>query len=71
MAGLLDDPGTSVSDLSRRLDLAKSTVSYHLDRLREAGAVERQEEGGSVRYRVPEPVRGRLDRVADGVASAG
>lgn len=65
---LLDDRAASPTELAARLGVTKSTVAYHLDRLREAGAVERRADGGAVTYRVPETVRSRLDRVGAGSA---
>lgn len=56
VAHLLEDGPTQPRALASELDLAESTVSYHVDRLTEAGLVERvTTPGGPVRLRVVDP----------------
>ena len=46
--------GCSAGSISDRLPLAKSTVSVHLGKLKEAGLVLSEDDGTSVRYRMSE-----------------
>lgn len=46
--------GCSAGTISDRLPLAKSTVSVHLAKLKEAGFVNSQDDGTSVRYQMSE-----------------
>ncbi len=39
--GVLAHPEANTAELARRLDIERSTVSYHLNRLRERGLIER------------------------------
>lgn len=57
---LLDDPGAPQATLSKKLGLAKSTVSYHIARLESAGLLLVEPHG--VRLREPERVRNLLLR---------
>ncbi len=50
----------SVSELAESLDRAASTVSYHLQRLQEAGLVERERDGGATVTRLDPFVRAEL-----------
>lgn len=50
----------SVSELAESLDRAASTVSYHLQRLQDAGLVEREREGGATVTRLDPFVRAEL-----------
>jgi predicted transcriptional regulator len=57
LAHLITDGPLSTTELSDRLDKAKSTVSWHLSNLDEAGLVTREREGRSVVYAVGDPDR--------------
>lgn len=57
---LLRDDELAAGDLSDRLDCARSTASFHLDRLVESGVIDRRRDGRHIRYRVRDDVRGRL-----------
>lgn len=52
---LLDHPGSTHKELQARLDVAGSTLSFHLQRLVEAGVLVREPEGTANRYRLVEP----------------
>lgn len=56
---LVDEPAT-VTDLSRRFQLAQPTVSNHVRLLRDAGLLEAQKDGARVVYRAPRPHLGRM-----------
>lgn len=51
---LLEHGASQLTDISDRLDLAPSTVSFHLDKLMDASLAERPERG---RYRIVDPDR--------------
>lgn len=67
-AGVVDslarDGEATVSDLAARLDRSAATVSYHLDRLDEAGVVERERDGQAVLNRLTPEVRTLVASVA-------
>jgi predicted transcriptional regulator len=52
---LLHRPGLSQADLSRRLEVAAPTISWHMTRLRAAGFVEAERRGRTLAYtlRIP------------------
>lgn len=58
---LSDRDPASVSELAAVLDRAPSTVSYHLQRLANAGLVERERDGSSVRTSLADEIQERLD----------
>lgn len=82
-AALHDEPTRSVADavarfepvsvtgLAEELDRAPSTVSHHLDRLDEAGLLERERDGGRMLLRLHPDSRNRFDGVASDVAGSG
>lgn len=53
---LLTEGPTPQGELAEALDVAASTASYHLDKLREAGVVDRERQGRSVLYSLENPV---------------
>jgi predicted transcriptional regulator len=57
LAHLLADGPLSTTELSDRLEKAKSTVSWHLSNLSEADLVTKERDGRSVVYDVSEPDR--------------
>ena len=57
LAHLLTDGPLSTTDLSDRLDKAKSTVSWHLSNLAEADLVTKERDGRAVVYEVSDPDR--------------
>jgi predicted transcriptional regulator len=57
LAHLLTDGPLSTTELSGRLDKAKSTVSWHLSKLAEADLVTKEREGRRVVYGVSDPDR--------------
>lgn len=57
LAHLLADGPLSTTDLSDRLGKAKSTVSWHLSNLLDAGLVAKERDGQRVLYRVTDPDR--------------
>jgi predicted transcriptional regulator len=59
LAHLLSDGPLSTTELSDRLGKAKSTVSWHLSNLSEAGLVTNEREGRRVVYAVSDPERVR------------
>lgn len=61
LAILRDSPGMGTSDLAKAAGLAPSTTSYHLQRLADAGAVERTREGRYVRARLTDVGRRALE----------
>lgn len=64
LAAVARSPGATAAALARSLDVARSTVSYHVGSLVEAGLVDREPEGASTRLRATDLGR----RLADGVA---
>lgn len=75
-AALRDEPTRSVADaisryepvsvtgLAAELDRAKSTVSHHVDRLEDAGLVDRQRDGGRVLLRLRPEGRDLVEDIA-------
>ena len=59
LAHLLADGPLSTQELSKRLDKAESTVSWHLSNLADADLVTKQREGRRVSYTVSDPDRVR------------
>jgi predicted transcriptional regulator len=57
LAHLLTDGPLSTTELSERLDKAKSTVSWHLSNLAEADLVTKERDGRAVVYAVSDPDR--------------
>lgn len=57
LAHLLTDGPLSTTDLSGRLDKARSTVSWHLSNLADAGLVTKERDGQRVLYRLRDPDR--------------
>jgi predicted transcriptional regulator len=57
LAHLLEDGPLSTTELSDRLEKAKSTVSWHLSELEEAGLISKERAGRSVVYEVENPDR--------------
>ena len=57
LAHLVVDGPLSTTELSERLDKAKSTVSWHLSNLSDAGLVTKERDGRSVVYEVSDPDR--------------
>jgi DNA-binding transcriptional ArsR family regulator len=53
---LLNEGPTPQGELAESLDVARSTASYHLDKLQEAGAVTSERDGRSVLYSLVDPV---------------
>lgn len=51
---LADEPGLHLSEIARRLDLAKATVKHHLDRLTEEGRIEEENVGPLRRFELAE-----------------
>jgi len=59
LAHLLADGPLSTTELGDRLEKSKSTISWHLSNLAEAGLVTKEREGRSVVYEVSDPDRVR------------
>jgi predicted transcriptional regulator len=57
LAHLLEDGPLSTTELSDRLEKAKSTVSWHLSELEDAGLISKERAGRSVVYEVEAPDR--------------
>ncbi|MFB6171865.1 MAG: winged helix-turn-helix transcriptional regulator [Haloarculaceae archaeon] len=55
IAHLLADGPLTTTELSDRIEKAKSTVSWHLSRLEERGLVAGERDGRAVRYSVTDP----------------
>lgn len=82
-AAVRDEPTWSVADavarfepvsltgLAEELDRAPSTVSHHVDRLVDAGLLERERDGTRVRIRLHPDGRHRVEGVASDVAGGG
>lgn len=60
---LADGDGRSSGALAEAADLARSTTSHHLSRLRDDGLVKRRRDGRRVIYELADGVRGRLSRI--------
>ncbi len=52
------NPGMNQGDIANATGLAQSTVSHHLTRLAEEGIVDKRRDGRSVRYYLPDGMRG-------------
>lgn len=59
VAGLLEHPEANTAELARSIGIERSTVSYHLNRLRERGLVERIVVGREHLYQVTDEARVR------------
>lgn len=57
IAHLVADGPLTTSELSDRIDKSRSTVSWHLSKLTEAGLVTKEREGRSVYYALTDPER--------------
>lgn len=51
------EPGSSISELARRLDRHRSTIKHHVDDLVEAGVLVAEKDGNGRHVAVPEPLR--------------
>lgn len=59
---VVQNPGIHCAELARRLDLSRTSVKYHTDRLIDDGLLDQERSGGTMQLQVPDRARELFER---------